>query len=155
VVGNWPWPTVILNSPVAEKYSTYSCLYILTDTGVLSLLATLESKKCRAWYGFIHINWPQTCMVHSHYGSCLLLPLLIGLQTTFFGQLKKPCNVLRFLDFAPCVARSDKTPVHCSSFSRHVNVVIFQECKINCYHHVTELHSVIALILDYRQNLHI
>ena len=46
-------------------------------TGDILLLATLESKKCRAWYGFMLVNEPQTCMVHSHYGSCLLLPLLI------------------------------------------------------------------------------
>ena len=25
-------------------------------TGDLLLLATLESEKCRAWYGFLHVN---------------------------------------------------------------------------------------------------
>ena len=48
-------------------------------------------------------------MVHSHYGSCLLLQLLIW--TAEQHSFKKPSNILCVLDFAFCVARSDKTPV--------------------------------------------
>ena len=32
-------------------------------------------------------------------------------RTTFFGQLKKPYDALRFLNFAFCVAKSNKSPV--------------------------------------------
>ena len=32
-------------------------------------------------------------------------------RTTFFDQLKKPYDALRFLNFAFCVARSNKSPV--------------------------------------------
>ena len=32
-------------------------------------------------------------------------------KTTFFSQLKKPSNILHFLEFAFCIVRSDKTPV--------------------------------------------
>ena len=35
----------------------------------------------------------------------------IDFETTFFGQLKKPCHALGFWDFAFCVARRGKTPV--------------------------------------------
>ena len=31
--------------------------------------------------------------------------------TTFFAQIKKPYDALRFLNFAFCVARSNKSPV--------------------------------------------
>jgi len=45
--------------------------------------------------------YPQTCMVHSNFSSCLLH------GTTFFGQLKRHMC----LGFCFCVARSNKTPV--------------------------------------------
>ena len=32
-------------------------------------------------------------------------------ETTFFSQLKKPCHILGFWNFAFCVAISGKTPV--------------------------------------------
>jgi len=51
----------------------------------------------------------------SYVNQAWFIPIIVvyyyGLQTTFFVQLKKLFNVLRFLGFAFCVVRSDKAPV--------------------------------------------
>jgi len=57
-------------------------------------------------YGFLHDNLPQTLSLW--YLFTVTSPN-IDCETTFFGQLKKPCHALGFWDFELCVARSGKT----------------------------------------------
>ena len=54
-------------------------------------------------------------------------------RITFFGQLKKPYDALRFLNFAFCVARSNKSPVMCHC----VTMTIVSDIAIACTHNVT------------------
>jgi len=52
-------------------------------------------------------------------------------RTTFPGKLRKPSNILCFLDFAFCVARSDKTPV----FNVKINIIVAYKVPLRKYRH--------------------
>ena len=46
-------------------------------------------------------------------------------KTTFFDQLKKPYDALRFLNFAFCVARGNKSPVPTFLVNMTVSLMLY------------------------------